>query len=569
LKPYPYDVNQDGEDEIFCGTVMLNGRGEEYWRISPAQQNGVWYYRGTDFPYFWEHIDNMVVAEIDGNLKNGPEVALTDCGPNWWLLDAKTGLLRNEIIPSAGLKPTCQFYWVPLNTLFKKNFFKYFGEELINQNLLPGLIAEEKKWDFEKEEEIKNFNFLGITSVSIEKGKLKIASKTTDPYLIFPDYLNVKGAEFGWIELKMKVNSAGFSEFHPVSERGEIFFITTQDFIYDERKKKMFFLKEGGKWQTYLIPMKFTPSGDSFSLWQNSTIRQVRLDPVCRAKAEIEIDYLKVVKLNFIDQLLKNYPFQNSISLKKDLKESAKSKNFLERERFFDLIENPALPGWTDLLKKWRKYCWEIRKVLLEKFDILTVDSFCTRLSNRLRERFESPLPFHLQHLTVGNFTKDPGLEIMLSSGDLYTGRGEHLSHQCGLHSFIINNSLEIDTHGGIVPVNWRGNGIEDFVFVWERFEEIDNRIYNARGKVIENIPGKILAKDKPGFYQLYSCYPWNLKGDGRDELIFVAQGGTIVILENAALPPSPCYKKFRKTFTTDPTNIVPYAPLIIEKKEK
>ena len=66
--PVPGDIDNDGRDEIAAGGCIINDDGTVLWEFDIEEFRSV-----TDEP----HIDGIVIEEIDGNIENGKEVAIT------------------------------------------------------------------------------------------------------------------------------------------------------------------------------------------------------------------------------------------------------------------------------------------------------------------------------------------------------------------------------------------------------------------------------------------------------------------------------------------------------------
>jgi len=65
----PYDIDNDGLDEIMCGHVMFDQDGSELWEVPGAE----------DMIFTHDHVDRIEIGEFDGDPSNGLEIVLT-CG---------------------------------------------------------------------------------------------------------------------------------------------------------------------------------------------------------------------------------------------------------------------------------------------------------------------------------------------------------------------------------------------------------------------------------------------------------------------------------------------------------
>lgn len=75
--PWPYDFDGDGRDELVCGYSLIDDDGAPKWRL--------------DLP---GHSDGTVVANVDGDGKNGAEVGYATCGGNKLVLVSEGGKVR-------------------------------------------------------------------------------------------------------------------------------------------------------------------------------------------------------------------------------------------------------------------------------------------------------------------------------------------------------------------------------------------------------------------------------------------------------------------------------------------
>ena len=72
-----HDIDNDGRDEILCGYTMFDHDGAELWSVELPEH--------AIFTH--DHVDHIVIDEIDGDTGNGPEIALTAGNAGFFLLD--------------------------------------------------------------------------------------------------------------------------------------------------------------------------------------------------------------------------------------------------------------------------------------------------------------------------------------------------------------------------------------------------------------------------------------------------------------------------------------------------
>ena len=137
-------------------------------------------------------------------------------------------------------------------------------------------------WNFDNEAESWEQEFFDITSPISSDGFLTFMTKGGDPWIVSPGSLQISSFVTPIITVRMSNTGQG-------GVLGAIYFITDKDGNWDERKKKVFSLRDSTAQETYHINMLTT------STWRD-VITQLRLDPqeLTVSGVQIEIDYISV-----------------------------------------------------------------------------------------------------------------------------------------------------------------------------------------------------------------------------------------------------------------------------------
>ena len=83
-----YDVDGDGRDEILPGYQLYDGDGNLLWLMEGAE-----YLEDSGGA---GHIDHAAFGEIDGDASNGPEIGIAGSDAGFFLVDARTGAVRQN-----------------------------------------------------------------------------------------------------------------------------------------------------------------------------------------------------------------------------------------------------------------------------------------------------------------------------------------------------------------------------------------------------------------------------------------------------------------------------------------
>ncbi|HIE10073.1 MAG TPA: hypothetical protein EYP62_00490 [Kiritimatiellae bacterium] len=83
-----YDVDGDGRDEILPGYELLDGDGHCLWVMKGAE-----YIEDSGGA---GHVDHAAFGELDGDERNGPEIGIAGSDPGFFLVDARTGAVRQN-----------------------------------------------------------------------------------------------------------------------------------------------------------------------------------------------------------------------------------------------------------------------------------------------------------------------------------------------------------------------------------------------------------------------------------------------------------------------------------------
>jgi len=137
------------------------------------------------------------------------------------------------------------------------------------------------RWDFENDSQGWD-DYQNISMPKALDGYLTFKSTSGDPWIVSPTSLQISSSITPFITVRMSIHSQE-------KGLGVIYFVTNKDGNWDEKKKRIFSLREGDAFETYDIDMSSTSS------WQD-VITQIRLDPVEQTVSgvQIAIDYIWV-----------------------------------------------------------------------------------------------------------------------------------------------------------------------------------------------------------------------------------------------------------------------------------
>jgi hypothetical protein len=125
-----------------------------------------------------------------------------------------------------------------------------------------------------------------LSALEVSDGMLKTSATGSDPYMVNWAALELDATKCYDIELRMKVSSGNMAS---------IYFTTLTDNEWNEAKVKYFAINAGNNFVTYSIDMR------TVAAWQG-TISQIRFDPTNEQADSVQIDYLRIISSNGINE---------------------------------------------------------------------------------------------------------------------------------------------------------------------------------------------------------------------------------------------------------------------------
>lgn len=180
------------------------------------------------------------------------------------------------------------------------------------------VVAQARKppvtsWEFDKEGDVEGWTPTRLSPFGVSNGVLRAQATGRDPWMLSP-MTSIDASARKYLVVRMKVNE---------NRTGELFWITSEDRTYDERKTFKFTHEQPGESVEYVFDLSQVES------WKGEVI-QLRFDPFNEPEGSIEIDRMRVLSRSECPPKLEVSPLATErflVETQKAFKVTCKVKN--------------------------------------------------------------------------------------------------------------------------------------------------------------------------------------------------------------------------------------------------